>query len=63
MSGLARGRIEILVEMLEARFGDVPSDLRESLADVDEQRLRELAVRLLSADSIDDVLEKNESGG
>ena len=54
--GLAKGRRETLVALLEARFGTVPSDLDERLRSMAGDRLRALVRAALSAKELSEFL-------
>ena len=60
LRGRAQGRALTLLELLEARFGAVPSKAREQILAADEPTLTTWTARVLSAPTLDDVL--GESG-
>lgn len=53
--GEARGIRAMLEGMLRARFGDLPSDVRERLAAADADALQRWGLRVLTATRIDEV--------
>lgn len=53
--GRREGRLEILIDMLEAKFGRVPDDVRQTLTDKPDSELRQIGRRLFGASSFDDL--------
>jgi hypothetical protein len=54
--GRNEGRVAILLEQLQARFGAVPAEVRARVRAADEATLSRWAVRILTASSIDAAL-------
>jgi len=54
--GKAKGRMELLLELLERRFGELPSDIRNRIRDAKDSEIRSWAGAVLDAATLDDVL-------
>jgi hypothetical protein len=54
-----RGRAQMLLELLRARFGPVPAKVSAKVQAADEATLSRWAVRVLTAPSLKDVLADN----
>ena len=54
--GEARGRVELLLELLERRFGELPSDIRYRIRGAKDSEIRTWAGAVLYAATLDDVL-------
>jgi hypothetical protein len=54
--GLRQGELVMLRRMLEARFGALPKPAEERLANCSAAEIEELGVRLLKAESLDELL-------
>jgi hypothetical protein len=54
--GARRARREVAALLLRERFGNVPADLEEQLADVDGATVDTLLVRLIHASSVDEFM-------
>ena len=54
--GEAKGRMELLQELLERRFGELPSDIRNRIRDAKDSEIRSWAGAVLDAATLDDVL-------
>lgn len=54
--GVRKGRMETLLELLEARFGGVPEDAKARIAAVDDAKLSELTLRVLTEPTLERVL-------
>ncbi|MBY8863632.1 Rpn family recombination-promoting nuclease/putative transposase [Nocardia sp. CA2R105] len=52
----ARGRAELLVELLVERFGPLDASLERVVCDADAEQLKLWSSRILTADSVDEVL-------
>lgn len=55
--GVVQGREEVLLEQLSARFGALPGDLEARVHGADVETIRRWAVRILSAQTLDEVFE------
>ena len=53
--GRKEGRLEMLLEQLEDKFGPVPPRVRAAVEALPQQRLREMARRLLTAQDLSDL--------
>ena len=57
VEGRAEGQLEILLVLLETKFGQVPGELKEHLTALKDQEQIEQAVRkAISADTIDEYM-------
>jgi len=56
--GRQQGKIQLLIKMLEARFGVLPQWARERIEAAHPEKLDELSIRLLTVDSLNDVLDR-----
>ena len=54
--GRQEGEAKVLLRQLERRFGSVPGPVRDRIASADVADLDQWIMRVLDADSIDDVL-------
>lgn len=53
--GRLQGRIELLRELLESKFGPLDDSARSRLHDAGSQELRRWGARFVTAESLDDV--------
>jgi hypothetical protein len=54
--GLREGELTVLRRLIEKRFGAIPGWAEERLASLSAAELEELSVRVLDAESIEDLL-------
>ena len=54
--GRDEGRMELLQEQLERRFGELPSDIRHRIRNAKDSEIRSWAGAVLDAATLDDVL-------
>ena len=60
--GKAQGRVELLLRLLRAKFGEVPSEAEERLHSASVEQLDTWAERLLTAESVEEALANIETG-
>ncbi len=60
--GEAKGRMELLQEQLERRFGELPSDIRHRIRNAKDSEIRSWAGAVLDAATLDDVLAAGKQG-
>jgi hypothetical protein len=53
--GQFKGQIKTLRRLLVIKFGEVPEEYQSRLEDADEQQLERFTVRILSAQTIEEV--------
>ena len=53
--GIEKGEAEVLLRQLERKFGEVPPEYRQRIAEADSDQLLAWAERILTAESVDDV--------
>lgn len=54
--GVLSGTRDVIVRLLESRFGEIPRRVRDQLSRIDDpERLQGLATRLLDAESLQDL--------
>ncbi len=51
----ARGRMELLLDMIAIKFGAVPPPIRQRIASMDPDQLKAASRRLLDARTIEDL--------
>ncbi|MEZ4227135.1 MAG: DUF4351 domain-containing protein, partial [Polyangiaceae bacterium] len=56
VAGRTEGRAALIVQQLSARFGNLPESVQARVHAASERALDAMAVRLLSAESLDEVL-------
>lgn len=57
MEGERRGRLDLLISLIEAKFGVVPDNLREQLMAIKEpDAIKEVLRKVVSSDSIDKII-------
>jgi len=53
--GMQKGACDLLVRLLEKKFGTIPDELRHRLEQADQQQILQWSERVLSAESMGDV--------
>jgi flagellar biosynthesis/type III secretory pathway protein FliH len=54
--GLAKGRVQVLLRLLEEKFGPLAADIQNSLSQLEENTVLEYVKRTLTANSVQEVL-------
>ena len=61
--GKVEGKAELVINLLETKFGTLPASIQATIAHFDSEALLKCSQRLLTAKTVQEVIEPSLSGG